>query len=667
MDLNFESLAERCARALALAVLAGEGCWAPDSEEQQLRRALDALSSSPSATQRAALRAIQPNKMMNDSSLPAAWILPDGTIRPSDVPLVSTRALDVMEACADSNMVSQVAKSSRMESFCVAGKYQAGNAVFLHGVVDRDHGDVARWIHQKLISPGSRPLTRLSLIGANVDVSQAFFQSTSGEICCSLLVLELRRELLWNDICCRTSGPSNVTDSSLRTVLTSAQSLTALDISRAEQVTDATLELIAQQRPPLRTLAISHCHVSRAGLDVLKYLQDSLEELRAAHLFRFGGGQPHKFHIPFSRLRHLDVSGTRIDVQLQLFSSARSLQILDIAGTGTEFALDEFEFDSATGRWDQIQTVCLSGNSHLSESDLLSFLKGCPSVEHIELRGCPAVTDGVLVFLAERAPLLRSLDVSTASLVVDSAELLPFSPDSVTDHGVCSVVARCAVLQSLVLQGRRHVTSVSARAVRESLAPYFHLNMSFTGVTFIPRLCQVLNFSGTDIETVDIDSCASSTHLLLAHCKHLSVFPLGENLVELDLREVRPSLVTDERCARLLGAAPKLEVLKLRGAPLVTNITLQCIASTPRKLRCVVLDATAVQPVAEDFALFAWACPNLEVISFALCFRLDAAALRALISASPRLGRGGHVTLTGLPRQIVDELRDEFQTLKIYW
>jgi hypothetical protein len=123
-----------------------------------------------------------------------------------------------------------------------------------------------------------------------------------------------------------------------------------------------------------------------------------------------------------------------------------------------------------------VQHISLDRCHRVTDCGVCGLVSSLATLRHVNLGGCPQLTDAVLLALAERCPLLEKLiwhkstsDATVTKLAEGCSKLrsLDLSCDGIGDSCLLALAAHCKMLRRLSLSWCPNVTMQGARAVVE--------------------------------------------------------------------------------------------------------------------------------------------------------------------------------------------------------
>ena len=214
------------------------------------------------------------------------------------------------------------------------------------------------------------------------------------------------------------NGCYNVRDAALRNALQyDVNSLTTLNLSLCKQITDQTLQRIAQYLKKLEVLELGGCtHVTSNGL---LQLSDGLHRLRLLNLRSCrcisDQGMAHLAGLN----RNISVGGQMCGVTVSTPVTTGTSQLEKLVLQDCQKLTDQALKYISVGLL-RLQSLNLSFCASVTDSGL-KFLAKMPLLRELNLRSCDNVSDIGVGFLAEGGSRITSLDVSFCERIGDQA------------------------------------------------------------------------------------------------------------------------------------------------------------------------------------------------------------------------------------------------------
>jgi hypothetical protein len=258
----------------------------------------------------------------------------------------------------------------------------------------------------------------------------------------------------------------------------SCSSITSLDVSNCQLITDEAMQYLAQNCLLLTALNVSQCpNISYLSLQALALHSAVLATLNLCYC------------------RTCDEGVTAI---ANGFPALTSLDLSYSLTTTTNAALI-----ALAQRGHHLTALNLSNCSAITD-DVVSALSVHSQLRLLDLTDCFHVTDSAVVSLSEHCPSLTTLDLTHCDI---------------TDDAVVALAETCRDLSSLSLS-YTDITDVSVVFLAHNCSSLTSLNLSCCDITdtAILALSQACTAAVLDLHTLDISSCESITSEAVMSC-----------------------------------------------------------------------------------------------------------------------------------------------------
>ena len=325
-----------------------------------------------------------------------------------------------------------------------------------------------------------------------------------------------------------------LTDECLKTLssqsLTSGQSLTSLNLSGAEKITDLGIQALSPCLPQLHSLYLENLfNISSVGLAVVAKYAKKLKRLSLAGCLKIDGVGFATIGDCSRELQYLNLSGCQKIKPwafMNIFQSASKIVSLDVSYCSL-ITDDEIKILSESSKGlrsinlrecklvsDVGVTFLSQGCRDLREINLrrrempfritdvalLQLGQGCQSLVSINLHGCEMISDSGLSWLSNWLKDLQQIDLSRCN--------------KITNSGLRLLSEGCKNLQSIVLLNVKRVGDVGLRFVSTGCCNLVHLNVS--GLTLLSDGVD-RTFALEGLQSLGGSKCSSTLKYLNLH------------------------------------------------------------------------------------------------------------------------------------------------------
>ncbi|XP_017784274.1 PREDICTED: F-box/LRR-repeat protein 7 [Nicrophorus vespilloides] len=269
-----------------------------------------------------------------------------------------------------------------------------------------------------------------------------------------------------------------------------------------------------------------------------------------------------------------------------------------------------------TGACPGVEKVHLIDGAKITDKGLLLLARRCPELTHLQIQGCPAVSNNAIYEIVTRCSNLQHLDITGC---VQLSCLTPISgPDppkrlqlqyldftdcpSLQDNGLRIIVRNCPQLAYLYLRRCIQITDAGLKFVPSFCSGLRELsvsdcsNITDFGLYELAKLGAILRYlsvakcdqvSDAGLKVV-ARRCYKLRYLNARGCEAVSddaITVLARSCTRLRALDIGKCDVSDAGLRALAESCPNLKKLSLRNCDLVTDRGVQCIAYYCRGLQ----------------------------------------------------------------------------------
>ena len=466
-----------------------------------------------------------------------------------------------------------------------------------------------------------------------------------------------------------------LTDDCLATItshqqLSTRQTLTSLNLSGAEKVSDRGIHSLSPCIAALQTLYVDNAYqISSDGLSVIAKYGNKLQNLSLAGCLKIDGVGFAIIGQGCRELRHLNLSGCRVKPWsfMKIFDSCKQIETLDVSYCSM-ITDDEIKILSESCRGlrrinlRECKLVSDVGLTFLSQGcpdlleinlrrsempfritdvALLQLGQGCQSLVSINLHGCEMVSDTGLSWLSSWLKDLRHIDLSHCSKITNSGmrllgegcknlrSIVLLNVKRVGDVGIRYLATECCHLERLDASGLSMLSDgvdrtfalegLQSLGTSKCISTLKHLNLHACPQVCNLSLIAISNFGA--LESLDL----SGTKLTLAGASHIG--KKCRRLVSLSLASCGDCLSNALFEALIL----RLSLLKIVNLSFCKKISNRSFKALSKCQHLQTLDLTGCTAVSDQSILFlcegAYISPGLRNLLLAGCTKVTDTAL----------------------------------------
>lgn len=295
--------------------------------------------------------------------------------------------------------------------------------------------------------------------------------------------------------------------------------------------------------------------------------------------------------------------------------------------------------------------------------ELISLIRRCPNIIHLDLSNCRNITDATLRTLTQMLPNLETLNISRNRVESDDLRYA----GCISDIGIHAIATNCKKLKNLNISIRKSSNEITPLGIRELVTNCKELqslemrHFDNSDNSWLDDIATI----GLKLIALDVSGCTGVTNdklnKILKDCPNLERLSVTSNQVSnamfdniehcLNLKHIHLESwnTNDQTLAILARICPKLESIDISNT---REISKEGIASLAQFTNLQVLKICRIAIPLEEIAKY---CPNLRNLIAVGCREVTDAGLKTLGKACPKLQEidvslAGHFYEGNVPR-----------------
>jgi len=236
------------------------------------------------------------------------------------------------------------------------------------------------------------------------------------------------------------------------------------------QVTDHTLQTIAEHCTGLQSLSLSDCReITDTGLIAISKRCHKLENLKVDCCDRIQDASIISISIHCIGLQSLNLVECRLISDASIISISNyctGLQSLNLEGC---HQITDASIISVSIHCIGLQSLNLVECRLISDISIISISNYCTGLQSLNLEGCHQITDASIISISTHCTVLQSLNLGSCH--------------QITDVSIISISIHCTGVQSLRLWFCHQITDASIISISENCTGLNELNVSYTTIT----------------------------------------------------------------------------------------------------------------------------------------------------------------------------------------